>query len=129
MAVVLAQDFKLAVGAGYDTISDQRDGTMTLAHAVVDTTNKDDALNRSLLAGVHSWSFNCSGLIEETTAGFMALWTAWDTKVTLAGRFTTPKPHTYTGTTYISNLTYGGPYNDVFVYNLNCEGTAALLRG
>ena len=128
MAEVLAEDWKLGVGGGYNVIAGQRDGAIVLNSTPVDVTNKDSSQDRELIGGIYSWGVRCSGCLEEGDTGFDVLWTSWDTKVAMAARFTTPAAATFTGSTYPTSVEYSGPYNDVFVFSLAADGTSTLTR-
>lgn len=128
MAEVSALTWVLKVGGSYDLIAGQTDGRMSLSHAPIEITSKDSSDDREIIGGVHSWTFSADFEIDESDTGFGALWTAWNGKTTLAARFTTPGGDTFTGSTYITDLTYSGPYNGVFVGSLTLEGTGTLTK-
>ena len=128
MAEVLAKDWKLSTGGAYNAVAGQRDGTMTLTASPVEVTNKDSVNRQEFIAGIYGWTFSASGTLEETDTGLGNIWTAWSTNVSMAGRFTSPAASTYTGTTYVTNHTFSGPYNDVFAFAVDCQGTGALTK-
>jgi len=128
MAEVLAKDWKLSTGGSYSALAGQRDGTMTLSASPVEVTNKDSANKQEFIAGIYGWTFSASGCLESTDTGFGNIWTAWNTNISMAARFTTPVAATYTGVTFVTNHAFSGVYNDVFAFAVDCQGSSTLTK-
>ena len=130
MAETLGRAVLVSVHDGastYNSLTGQRNGTLTRTSTTIDTTTKADAGNTAFLVSRTGWNVDCDGLVDsETDTALVALRTAWTSKVSVNCRLTTPANATYTGACYVTSFEFTGPEDGAFAYSVSLQGSAAL---
>lgn len=130
MAETLGRNVLVSVFDGsstYNSLTGQRNGTLTLTTTTIDTTTKADAGDTAFLASRTSWTVDVDGLVDsESDAAWVDLRDAWVAKESVNCRFTSPAAATYTGACFVTSFEQTGPEDGAYGYSASLQGSAAL---
>lgn len=111
----------------YTTIGNQQGGTLTRNSSPADTSNKDDSQNATAIPGFFNWEVSCSGVYDETDAGWEIVRTSIQAKTTIYGKFLESSgTKTHKGSVIVTDASIDAPHDAAATYSITLQGTGAL---
>lgn len=112
----------------WTAVGGQRNATLNMGTATVDTTSKDSSGWEENLPGLRNWNVEFDGLFVEDDDGLAALEDAFMSGKQVQVQVATPAGITYEGTATLTDFSYEGPYEGEATASGTLTGSGALEK-
>ena len=140
MAILNGTEIKVYSSGTNNLVAFAQNCTLNVNHSPREITNKESAGFKEMLEGLRDFSIDVDGAYAWTNAGGVALTDGADdllasnylganrTPVSFIFGDTSTNDVSYSGSGYITSMTFTGGTEDTATYSLSIEGTGALTQ-
>lgn len=140
MAILNGTEIKVYSSGTNNLVAFAQNCTLNVNHSPREITNKESAGFKEMLEGLRDFSIDIDGAYAWTNAGGVALTDGADdllasnylganrTPVSFIFGDTSTNDVSYSGSGYITSMTFTGGTEDTATYSLSIEGTGALTQ-
>ena len=112
----------------WTAVGGQRNATLNMGTATVDTTSKDSGGWEDNLPGLRNWNVEFDGLFVEDDDGLAALEDAFMSGNQVQVQVATPSGNKYQGKATLTDFSYEGPYEGEATASGTLTGSGALAK-